>query len=236
MMEKDMYPILKKYFENKGFTVKGEVNDVDLMAIKNNSVVLIEMKTSFNTLLIAQGIRRNPMGDLVYLSIPKPTDKVLKSRTFKDKCLILKHLQLGLILVDTKYNTLNFWLDPTAYTVRNRKKKKQALLKEFHARTTDTNIGGSHKTKIMTAYRELALLALDYMKNEPRSTKALRDYTNRKKVVDILQKNHYGWFNRVSRGVYEITSRGKDALQAYEPMIKPLKEAYYKNNDDSNKD
>ncbi len=221
-MEKDMYPILKHYFESQGFTVKSEVKDVDVMALRDDLSILIEMKTTLNTRLIAQAIRRKGLGDLVYASIPKPSDKVLKSDLFKDKCMILKHLEIGLILVDLTYNTANILLDPTEYPARTRHKKRARMLKEFKERRTASNIGGSTNTKIITAYRELALLALSHMKDSPKTTKELREYTNKKKVVSILQKNYYGWFNRVERGVYEITDKGRQALDDYAKIIKVL--------------
>jgi|AntRauTorcE11897_2_1112592.scaffolds.fasta_scaffold05042_1 hypothetical protein len=222
-MERDMYPILKKYFESLGYTVKAEVNDIDIMALKDDVVILVEMKTSLNTQLIAQGIKRRSLGDLVYLSILKPSDKVLKSNHFKDKCLILNTLELGLMLVDKKYQIVDVYMDPTHHPVRQRTKKKNALLKEFNERKTSFNIGGANKRKIITAYRELALLALYYIKDSPKSTKELRAYTQRTKVVDILQKNYYGWFKRLRRGIYGITDEGEKALETYEDIINTLK-------------
>lgn len=222
-MEKDQYPILKRRMEGLGYTVKAEINDVDLVAMKDEHVVLIEMKTTLNIPLIAQGVRRNTLGDSVYLSIPKPSDRVLKSSLFKDKCLLLKHLGLGLMLVDLKYGRVSVLFDPGARTVHTRHKKRGRLKEEFHARLSDYNTGGSNRTTIITAYRELALLALDYMKEGPETTKALRAYTQRKKVVDILQKNHYGWFRRVRRGVYGITDAGREALDRYGDVIATLR-------------
>lgn len=222
-MEKDQYPILKNHLESLGYTVKAEINDVDLMALKDEVVVLIEMKTTLNIPLIAQGVRRKSLEDSVYLSIPKPTDKVLKSPLFKDKCLILKHLGLGLILVDMKYEALNILFDPGKRTANRAHKRRKRLKEEFNARLSDYNTGGSHRTRIITAYRELALLALDHMRDQPRTTKALRAHTGRGKVTDILQKNHYGWFRRISRGVYEITDVGREALEEYSRVIATLK-------------
>ena len=86
-------------------------------------------------------------------------------------------------------------------------------------------------TKIITAYRELALLALDYMEDQQRSTKELREYTQGKKIVDILQKNYYGWFRRVSRGVYEITTAGEQALSDYREVVAILKKEIMKESD-----
>lgn len=222
-MEKTMYPLLKTYLESFDFTVKAEVNDIDIMAIKDDLIILVEMKTTLSTTLMAQGVKRHALSDHVYCAIPKPTHNVRKSKSFKDKVLLLKHLELGLLYVDIDNATVETILDPKPPSVRHKKKRRQALLKEFENRKTAYNVGGSTQTKIITAYRELALLALDYVKDDPQSTKALRDYTQNKKVVSILQKNYYGWFTRVSRGVYGITEQGKFDLIHYKNIIDELK-------------
>ena len=222
-LEKEMFVLLKEYLESFDFTVKAEVKDADIMALKDEMILIIEMKTALNTTLMAQGIKRNAISDVVYLAVPRPSNKVLRSKLFKDKCKILRHLELGLILVDASKDDVEVILDPKQYQVKKQKKKRQALLKEFAERRTAYNIGGVNKTKIVTAYRELALLALEYMTYEPKSTKELREYTKTKKIVDILQRNYYGWFERVERGVYQITELGKKALKDYKEILIELK-------------
>lgn len=227
-MEKTMYPLLKIYLESFDFTVKAEVNDIDIMALKDDLIILVEMKTTLSTTLMAQGVKRHALSDHVYCAIPKPSHSVRKSKVFKDKLLLLKHLELGLLFVDVDNDSVETILDPKTYNPRRKKKQRRALLKEFENRKTTYNVGGSTQTKIITAYRELALLALDYVKDEPQSTKALRDYTDNKKVVSILQKNYYGWFTRVSHGVYGITEQGKLALIQYKDVINELKSSINK--------
>ena len=56
-MEKRMYPIIKKYLENQNFNVKAEVKDADIVAIKDDVIMIVEMKNSFNINLIYQGIK-----------------------------------------------------------------------------------------------------------------------------------------------------------------------------------
>ncbi len=218
-----MYPLLKAYLESFDYTVKAEVNEVDIMAFKDELILLIEMKHTLNTRLIAQGVKRRTISDNVYCAIPKPTHTVQQSKLFKDKLLILKSLELGLIFVDVNRKQVETILDPKPYTVRHKKKQQRALLKEFHSRKTTFNTGGTNRTKIITAYRELALLALDFVKEEPQNTKAIRDYTHNKKVVSLLQKNYYGWFKRISHGVYGITEQGKTALNTYSTVICELR-------------
>jgi hypothetical protein len=225
-LEKAMYPVLKKYLEDEGFIVKAEVNNIDIVAKKGDLVLGIEMKTVFSTKLIYQGIKRTHILDYVYLAIPKPTSKILKSKNFKEKRTIARRLELGLLLVDLSSNEVDVILDPKTYHFKKNKKKKRKLLKEFNLRKTSVNVGGVTKTKIITAYRELALLALSELYIEPRTTKYLREYTGRKKIVNILQKNYYGWFERVERGTYQITQSGMDAFLKYHGIIEDIKTAH----------
>jgi hypothetical protein len=217
-----MFPILKDFLESQEYDVKAEIMNADIVAMKDDIILVIEMKTSFSTKLIYQGIKRLHISDYVYLAIPKPSSTVLKSANFKEKKTIVRRLELGLILVDISANSVDVLLDPTTYHFKKNKKKRRRLLKEFSLRKTSVNVGGVTKTKLITAYRELALLALDAMKDGPKTTKYLREYTARKKIVSILQKNYYGWFERVERGTYQLTSIGQDALEEYRDLLEDV--------------
>jgi hypothetical protein len=162
------------------------------------------------------------LSDYVYLAIEKPSDKVLKSSSFHEKKTIVRRLELGLILVDLQRHSMETLLDPKTYHFKKNKKKRRRLLKEFNMRQTSLNTGGVTRTKVITAYRELALVVLDAMRHGPQSTKFLREYTKRKKVVSVLQKNYYGWFERVSRGVYQLSHLGEEALIQYKDVIDDL--------------
>lgn len=94
--------------------------------------------------------------------------------------------------------------------------------KEFFLRKTSFNVGGVNKTKIITAYRELALLALYFLKDGPRTAKEIKLFIKEDKIMSILQKNYYNWFERVERGVYKITAIGEDALVIYKDVIEKL--------------
>jgi hypothetical protein len=227
-MEKEMFPILKTAIESQGYEVKAEVLNADLVGKKDDYLIVVEMKTALTTKLIYQGLKRSHISDYVYLAIPKPSQQVLKSSNFKEKQTIVRRLELGLILVDMKAKGVEYILDPTTYHFKKNKKKRRKLLKEFSLRQTSLNVGGVTKTKIITAYRELALLILDALKYESKSTQYLRTYTGRKKVTNILQKNYYGWFERISRGVYTITETGRKALETYHDAIIQIKEIHHK--------
>ncbi|MBC2632303.1 hypothetical protein H6X84_25135, partial [Salmonella enterica subsp. enterica serovar Enteritidis] len=60
MKESDMYPYLKQYFEGKGYTVYPEIEPLsgykraDIVAIKDQDVVIVEMKVGFGLTVIQQ--------------------------------------------------------------------------------------------------------------------------------------------------------------------------------------
>jgi hypothetical protein len=69
---------------------------------------------------------------------------------------------------------------------------------------------------LITAYRENAVfIACCLRRHGPLSTRALRAIGTGDKTQKILGDNHYGWFNRVSRGVYSLNERGGHALPTY---------------------
>lgn len=223
MKESDMYIPIKDLFESLGFTVKAEVNDVDVTAIKEDNIVLIEMKNALNIKLLYQACQRQRISEYVYIAIPKPNYKTLRSKGFKEKLYLVKRLHLGLILVG---NSAEIEFDPKPFDMaiskRTAKKKKNLHLKEFSNRFNTFNIGGVTRTKIMTAYKQQTLLIASEL-FEPKSTKELRSIYGFEKTASILQKNYYMWFERVDRGVYRLTEKGKREVTDYLDYIKEIK-------------
>ncbi|HPZ23178.1 MAG TPA: hypothetical protein PKV05_09165, partial [Bacillota bacterium] len=70
--ETDLYAPVKEYLLNQGFTVRGEVRDCDLAAVKNGELLVVELKVAFNLDLVIQGNERKRICDNVYLAIPQP--------------------------------------------------------------------------------------------------------------------------------------------------------------------
>ncbi len=221
MKESDMYLPIKLFFENLGYSVKAEVKDADVSAIKDGELVIIEMKMIFSLKLLFQATQRQKITNNVYVAIPKPTYKVYRSKSFKEKIYILKRLHLGLLLVS---DTVKVELDPKPFNLKvsqaRSKKKKNLHLKEFSNRQGNFNTGGVTGTKIMTHYREQALLMTGLINNGDIRIKDLK--INAPKAASILQKNFYGWFERVSRGIYQLTDIGNDAFSKNETFINSM--------------
>lgn len=69
----------------------------------------------------------------------------------------------------------------------------------------------------VTAYRQRSLAIGHYLNNNG-ATKAsiVAEQTQQPKARDILYKNYYGWFAKVSRGVYKITPLGVKDISQWE--------------------
>ena len=224
--EKDLYAPVRDYLINQGWDVKGEVKYCDVAAVKEDILLVVEMKTSLNLDVILQAAIRQRTADIVYVAVPKKS-RVLFTKRWKNILYLLRRLEIGLLLVDLKFESprVEEVIKPEPFSrERSRKlsvKRRNMLLKEFSARYGDYNTGGISGEKLVTAYRELALhIAALLEKNGSLSIRELRELgTDDKKTAGVLQKNFYGWFQRVDRGVYELSEKGKKEIEEYRDII-----------------
>jgi hypothetical protein len=228
--EKDLYLPIREFFISQGFEVRGEVEHCDLCAIKNDEVVVVELKKNLSVELLVQAANRQKIADLVYVAIPKPKKLKMNSK-WKDICHLLRRLEIGLILVDFSINKyVEVIVQPEPFdrvkSIQRNKRKRSKLVEEFKGRHQDLNIGGSRGTQLMTAYRENALyIACCIDSLGPMSAKQIRKYgSDEKKTYSILYQNHYGWFYKVSDGIYDLTDKGKQDILVYKELSDNIKE------------
>jgi hypothetical protein len=62
----------------------------------------------------------------------------------------------------------------------------------------------------LTAYRQQALAIAHALAGTPGRPRDLRTFAP--DAAKILQGNVYGWFERIERGLYSLTSSGRGAL------------------------
>lgn len=225
LLEVDLYKPIQTYFIKEGFQVYGEVMDCDVVAVKDDELVIIELKLALNVDLLIQATKRQRLTDIVYIAIPKPKYS-LRSKRWTDICHLVRSLELGLIIVSFSGESkkIDIILDPTSLdrskSMRQGKRRRKALLTEIDGRSGDFNIGGSNKTKIMTAYKENCLQIAIYLEQVgPLSPKALAEMGTGVKTSPILTKNFYGWFERIKRGTYLISDKGKQGLKEYPELV-----------------
>ena len=226
-MEKDLFNPIKEYFESYGYICDGEVNDIDLYMERGEENVAVELKQTLDFKSVQQAALRQKLTDHVYIGIFKPKD--LYSGSFKDKIYLLKRLGIGLIVVSKRSKTVEVISEPVVSELssfqRRNKKKKEALSKEFQKRKSKNNIGGVHGTKLITSYREDALLVLDALLElgGEASTRDIKAICNVEKTTKILYYNHYGWFVKVGTGKYQVAEEGLKAVEEFEDTIRILK-------------
>ncbi len=230
LRETDLYPPIKRFLEGQGYEVKGEVADCDVVACRDGEdPVVVELKTAFSLALIFQGIRRQAATDLVYLAVAQPrADAGLRAwrRQSRDIVKLCRRLGLGLITValdEAAPGLVEVHLDPAPYRPRKSPQRKGRLLREFQRRVGDPNCGGSSKRRLVTAYRQDALRCAFYLDRKgPVRLAEIRAATGVDAAARILQRDVYGWFQRVERGVYAVTPLGRKELDTYADALESL--------------
>jgi hypothetical protein len=174
--------------------------------------LVVELKLSFNLSVLLQVVERLSLTPTVYIGIPLATTVLRKRR--KPVLKLLRMLGLGLIVIDPEAGSADVLLDPGEYKPRIVKRSQQRLLGEFTARAGDPNTGGQAMRKgLMTAYRQQALNIAAYLQEHGASKAAvIAAAINEPKTRAILYRNVYGWFENVSRGVYQLSARGAEEL------------------------
>ncbi|MDX8367917.1 DUF2161 domain-containing phosphodiesterase [Cytobacillus sp. IB215665] len=225
LFEVDLYKPIQEHFIEQGYEVYGEVNHCDIAAIKDDELVIVELKLNISIKLLIQATKRQRLSDQVYIAIPRPTYS-LRSKKWQDICYLVRRLELGLMIVTFKNGTalVEIILAPADFdrkkSMQSSKKKRDLLLTEMQGRHRDHNVGGSKNQKIMTAYKENCIhIACCLERLGQLSTSDLRQMGTGDKTVSILNKNYYGWFERVRRGTYSLSDKGKNELTSYPQLV-----------------
>ena len=231
MKESDLYLPVKQFLEARGYEVKAEVTGCDVVARlpdPDTPPLVVELKTAFSLDLVLQGISRQRLSDDVYLAVPAP-DTPAKRKNWRGRRRALlrlcRRLELGLMLVDPAARperAVEIVVDPRPYKPRRDRKAHHRLATEFSKRVGDPNLGGVTRRTIVTAYRQDAIRCAEALASGPQPVKAIRDTAGVTRAAAILQKNHYGWFERVSRGTYRLTVLG---MAAHRERVERLKAA-----------
>ena len=226
-MERDLVGPVKEYFEKQGYICDGEVEDIDLYMERGEEHVAVELKVDLDFKALRQAALRQKYVETVYIAVFKP--KSLKNTAYRDKLYLLKRLGIGLLLVSKRSLEVQVANEPvvtelSVYQRQNQNKKKK-LNAEFSKRRTKNNVGGVRGEKLISAYREDALLVLDACAELGGEVKGreVRKLCNIEKTADILRADYYGWFEKIETGVYRVTDAGYAALEECEDTVYKLK-------------
>lgn len=233
--ETDLYAPVAEFLAEKGFKVRSEVRGLDVAAVKGETLVVVELKLSFNLKLLMQAADRLSITDYVYVAIPRPEASAkngINSGFWNDMLNILKRLEIGLLLVslDSPLKTVEPVLHPMARVLAKKTHSRINVLKEIDSRVGDFNTGGSGRSKILTALREksIQIACMIYREGEL-STRELRLRGITQRELLLLSKNYYNWFRRVQTGVYALTEEGASYIESPEERFEAVVK-YYRDN------
>ena len=174
-----------------------------------------------NLTLILQGIDRKAVTEQVYLAVPAPKNP--RRSQWSKVIRLCRMLGLGLMTVyggRGRKARVEVVCEPGPYTPRASSRRRARLLKEFADRSGDFNVGGSTRRPLVTAYREETLRVAHFLHvNGASRVREVSAAVASERAGAILQRNYYGWFLRISRGVYDLTPAGRKALERYRDVV-----------------
>ena len=217
-METSLYKPVKKFLEQLGFEAKGEICGCDIVAVdkgKPAAVVIAELKLTFTLELVLQAVDRTAVCDEVWLAVRASRRGRGREADARVKKLC-RFLGFGLLSVFAS-GKVDVVVEPAPWRPRADAKRRSRIVEEHRRRQGDPALGGSTRRPIMTAYRQQALLcaaAVAAVPGRPRDLKVAAP-----DAAKILQRNVYGWFERVERGHYGLTKVGRAALVKWEAYL-----------------
>ena len=224
MPEVELYGPIKRFLEAQGYVVKGEIGPCDIVAVRGDEgLVVVELKERLTLALVLQAVDRLTVSDAVYLAfrVGRGHSASWRSRRKQVKSL-LRRLGLGLLTVSARGNVVPV-LDPAPYRPKPDTRRRVRLLKEFAERVGDPEDGGSVSRQRLTAYRQDALrCARELAVAGVLKVSVIRDRAGVPRAGPILRDNHYGWFDRVTIGHYDLSPKGQGDLIRWSDALEDL--------------
>ena len=217
--ESDLYPPLKAFFEARGLSVKGEIGAADLVAMGGPVPVIVEMKLGFSLTLFHQAVARLALTPQVWIAVARP-EGAAAPRMLRDNGALCRRLGIGLLTVRARDGHVEALVEPGAPLPRTSKLKRTRLEAEFFRRQGDPNAGGATRHGLVTGYRQDALRCAAYLAEygASRGAAVARD-TGVPVATRIMADNHYGWFTRAAKGVYDLTPEGRRGLADWDGAL-----------------
>lgn len=211
--ETDLYSPVKAFLEGQGYVVKSEVGAADVVAVRGGEdPVIVELKLGFSLALVHQCVARLKVSDDVYMAVARGKGKRFLKAS-RDMTTLCRRLGLGLMTVRLSDGLVQVHCDPGTYAPRKNKSRQGQLLREFARRQGDPNDGGQTRAGLVTAYRQdaLRLAVFLYEAGASKGADVARE-TGVARATRMMRDDHYGWFEKVEKGVYGLTPRGAEAV------------------------
>ncbi len=210
--------------EGQGYVVKGEIGAADVVAVRGERRRR-SLSSSRSGFPFPCSIRRSP-------AKPSPTQSISPCRAGQGACFpkrlrTTKRCAAAWVSVSITVRMEDGFVethaDPEPYRPRQSKVRKGRLLREFARRVGDPNNGGATRRGLVTAYRQDALQCLRVLMREgPLKASLVAKLSGVARARPIMADDHYGWFERVSTGIYGLTPKGVGAVAEYAGEIEKL--------------
>ena len=224
MPEVELYGPIKRFLEAQGYMVKGEIGPCDIVVVRGDEgPVVVELKERLTLALILQAVDRLTVSDTVYVAfrIGKGHSATWRSRR-KQVQRLLRRLGLGLLTVSARGDVVPV-LDPAPYRPKSDARRRARLLREFAERVGDPEAGGSASAPRLTAYRQDALrCARELADAGVLKVSVIRERAGVPRAGSIVRDNHYGWFDRVKTGHYDLSPKGRRDLVRWNDALENL--------------
>lgn len=238
--ETELYEPVVRYLEVQGYSVHGEVGNLDVVARKpdgTDTFVAVELKTRMSLDLLGQAVRRKEVTDSVYVAVPVFGSRG-RLRNGRNIRALLRRLEVGLLLVRFLKTGVRVEpiLHPVPFSPRRFHRRQAAILREVEGRYIHEDKGGAPATtRKLTAFRQRSLLTAELLQRAgTASPRQLREAGAPQECGRILSQNVYGWFERVSRGVYRLHSAGEEVLQRETSTVEAILDATRRREDKTN--
>ncbi|MDE6922033.1 MAG: hypothetical protein K2P01_00615 [Oscillospiraceae bacterium] len=228
LLEQDLYGPVRDYLEGLGYQVKGEVKDCDITAMREDELIVVELKRGFTLELLYQAMDRQRVADGVYVAVPLPKRGYMAPH-IREMQSLCRRLELGLIFVGFTQRgvpQLDVAVHPKeASAPRRDKKRRLAVIREHQSRTGSANTGGVARKKILTAYKEQTLRTARLLRDHgPAMAEDVKRMGGPANAAAILGRNVLGWFDRESapggrKYLYRVNQKGLEALELYGDVL-----------------
>ncbi|MDA5557152.1 DUF2161 domain-containing phosphodiesterase [Shimia sp. MMG029] len=210
--ETELYAPIKAWLEARGFEVKAEVGAADVVALRaGEEPVIIELKTGFSLALLQQAVARQAVTDAVYVAVPRWKGRA-GWKAFSGNIGLCKRLGLGVLSVRLKDGAVEAHCDPVPFQPRKSKTRKSKLLKAFSRLEGDPNVGGTRGATVTVYRQDAEKCAVFLNENGASRGRDVAGGTGVENATTLMRDNHYGWFEKVEKGVYMLSASGVAAL------------------------
>ena len=225
MKESALHDPVCRWLEGQGYHVHAEVEGCDVLARKDDELVVVELKAAFSLALVYQGIDRQERADSVYLAIPVEDARKAPPR-FASMRALCRRLGLGLIVVRFLKRTVRIEvvLHPGEGAPRRSHVGRRAIIREIDSRYAEFTRGGlCARDRHMSAYRQQALVVAHLLGEATEASPSGLVKAGAPAITgSILSRNVYGWFDHVARGRYRLNPAGQAGLKAHAAELEVL--------------